>query len=561
MSKLTGYPSIDKPWLQFYTEDQINASLPECSIYQYIWENNKDYLDNVALNYFDRKITYQEMFSGITAVSKAYQALGISEGDIVSVITVTLPETIYTFYGLNRIGAISNMIDPRTSEEGIRSYVSEVNSKVVVVIDAAYERVKKAVKGTSVEQIIVLSPADSLPFPKKQIYNLSKRKNRNLYDRAMSWKKFISVGENQVLKEAIYQKNKCCVIVHTGGTTGTPKGVMLSDDNLNAATSQALCSPLPLKRQDVFLNIMPPFIAYGVVLGIHTALCGGWKIIDIPVFDEDKFADLVAKHKPAGIMGVPTYFEKLMNHSKMENGKLDFLKVVLVGGDKLNPEFEIRINEWLKTHGAQIEISKGYSMTEASSTATFSFANSNEIGSAGIPLSKTIVSAFNSAGEEVGFDEIGELRINSPTIMLGYYDNDSATKEIILEKDGVKWVKTGDIGYISESGNVYVQGRNKRMIIRYDGFKVFAPLVEEVIATVSGISDVCVVGKDDMDHEQGQVPVAFVVTSCESKEVRSRIITECKKKLPDYAQPDKICFIDELPLTPIGKVDYRALEQ
>ena len=172
-NKLTGYPSIDKPWLKYYSEEAINAPLPECTIYEYLWENNKDHLDDIALNYFDRKITYGELFQNIEKAVKAFSALGVKTGDIVVMATVTTPETIYAFYGLNRLGAISNMVDPRTSTEGIKHYISEVDAKLVLTIDAALPKIEKAIVGTNVQKIIVVSPADSLPQPKKALFLLS----------------------------------------------------------------------------------------------------------------------------------------------------------------------------------------------------------------------------------------------------------------------------------------------------------------------------------------------------------------------------------------------------
>lgn len=240
MEKLTGYPSIDKPWLKYYTAEQINAELPKCKIYDYIWQQNRQYLTNPALHYYGRNITYGQMFEGIEKAAKAFRAIGVKKGDIVAVIAVTLPETIYTFYGLNRIGAIANMLDPRTSIEGIKNYIGEVNAKVIVLLDAVYEKVNAAVQGTTIEKMVILSPADSLPFVKKQLYRLTKRVRIQEDKKCKTWKTFMQEGINQEVEDTPYQENECCVIVHTGGTTGNPKGVMLSNDNLNCSAFQCI---------------------------------------------------------------------------------------------------------------------------------------------------------------------------------------------------------------------------------------------------------------------------------------------------------------------------------
>lgn len=558
---LTGYPSIDKPWLKYYSEEAINAELPECTVYEYLYESNKDYKNNTALNYFDRKITYTQLFENIENVSKSFSAIGVKKGDILILATVTLPETAYVFYALNRLGAIANFVDPRTSEEGIREYIKEVDAKVVLTISAAYPKIIEAVKGTNVEKIIVQSPADSLPAVKKVAYKLA-NKEPDMSEKSLKWSDFINL--NSEPEYAPYEKDACCVIVHTGGTTGSPKGVMLSNDNLNAATYQAFISPLPLLRGDIFLNIMPPFIAYGLVLGLHTAISMGWQSILIPSFNPNEFADLLLKYKPNGIMGVPTYYESLLSEPKMNNSNLSHIKVALVGGDKTDGNFENRINSFLADHKCKIHLSKGYSMTEASSTATISFESANAVGSNGIPLSMTTIAAFDpDTHKELKYEEQGELYINTPTIMLGYYENEIASLNIKVKKDGITWLHTGDIGYVDKNGLIYVVGRIKRMIIRHDGFKIFPSHVENVISKNKLVDACCAIGVRDTVHTQGKVPVVYAVlndTSNES-EVKAELKKLCEKKLPEYAQPIDFIFIDKLPLTPIGKVDYRTLEK
>ena len=231
-TKLTGYPSIDKPWLKYYSEIATKVPLFEGTTFDYLWESNKDYLDNIALSYFGRKIRFRELFANIEATTAAFAALGVKHGDVVVVSSVTTPETIYAFYALNRLGAISNMVDPRTSIEGIHNYIEEVDSKIVMTIDVAYPKIKDAVCGTGVEKIIVVSPADSLPVIKKKIY-LLKNKPEALSSLVLRWDDFISQGFGTSINTVTYLKDQCCVIIHTGGTTGTPKGVMLSNDNIN----------------------------------------------------------------------------------------------------------------------------------------------------------------------------------------------------------------------------------------------------------------------------------------------------------------------------------------
>lgn len=563
---LTGYPSMDKPWLKFYTKEQIEAALPECTIYQYIYENNKDYLGNTALNYFDRKISYGELFDGIEKAAEGFINAGVREGDIVPIIAVTLPETIYSFYALNRIGAISNMIDPRTNTSGIRRYIEEVDAKVVVSIDAAYNKVSEAVDNTSVETLIVIAASDSLPFPKKQLYSVAKGVKIKKNTKDISWKSFLKRGANETVKDVPYKKDTCAVIVHTGGTTGNPKGVMLTNDNLNCSAFQCFNSPIDFQRTHNWIDIMPPFIAYGVGNGLHLPLMTGAEVVLVPAFDPEKFDDLMVKYRPVHMVGVPSHYGKLIISEKMQNEDLSYIVAPVVGGDSIPREIEERVNDFFNSHGCTWNLVKGYGMTEVSAAVSVCVSNeSNKIGGAGIPFAHTIIAIFDpETGEELSYGKKGEICMTGPNTMLGYYKNEGETANILRKhSDGKTWVHSGDLGYMDEDGQLFVEGRLKRMIVRHDGFKVFPPLLEKTIEVVPDVQSCCVVGKTDAEHSQGRLPVAFVVKKAGSDEdeIIKRIMDICNNELPEYAQPADIRFIDVMPLTPIGKVDYRALEE
>ena len=562
----TGYPSIDKPWLKYYTKEQINASLPEYKIYDYIYESNKDNLNRNAFNYYNRKITYGKLFEGIESASKAFRQIGVKEGDIIAVIAVTLPETIYTFYGLNRIGAISNMIDPRTSAEGIREYIKEVDAKVVVVLDMAYGKIKEAVSGTNVNNIIVLSPADSLPGIKKQLYKISKGIKIIENDHCLTWDSFVKKGKNQVIKDTPYEPNKCCVIVHTGGTTGSPKGVMLSNDNLNQSAFQLINSDFQMDRGDIWADIMPPFIAYGIGNGLHMPLIKGMEVVLIPAFDPKKYDELMIKYRPTHIVGVPSHYESIITSKKMKKRDMSYLVSPVVGGDTMKIELEDKVNQFVKEHKAKNNIMKGYGMTEVSAAVSACMSDQiNKRGSVGIPFAHTIISVFDpKTGEELKFGEKGEICINSPNTMLGYYDNEEETKAVLKKhNDGKIWMHSGDLGYMDEDGMLFIEGRLKRMIVRHDGFKVFPSLIENTLMKNPMVRECCVVGQNDQDHAQGMLPVGFVVLDKSTKdpnEVIEELKELCETDLPEYAQPKLFYILDSMPLTSIGKINYRYLE-
>lgn len=563
---MTGYPSIDKPWLKYYSEEAIHAKLPECTVYEYLWENNKDYLNNAALNYYDRKITYGEMFVNIEKATKSYQALGLKEGDIVTICAVTIPETIYSFYGLNRLGVICNMVDPRTSPEGIQEYINEVDSKVVITIDVAYSKIIEAVKGTAVEKIVVISPSDSLPQPKKTLFKLLKAPkipNDNLH---IGWNDFLALGKDVTPCIAKYKEKTTCVIVHTGGTTGTPKGVMLSNDNFNQTAFQGIMCGYDFVRQHTWLNIMPPFIAYGLGNGLHLPLIVGMEVILIPAFNPNEFANLLNKYHPNHVVGVPSHYGNIIRHKKMSNQDLSYLVAPIVGGDAMDISLEIEVNEFLKQHNCSYPICKGYGMSEVAAAVSVSLShNINKIGSAGIPITHSTMAVFDTeTGKELSYNQEGEICMTGPNIMVGYYKNETETNNVVRKhEDGLMWVHSGDIGYIDEDGFVFIKDRIKRVIIRHDGFKVFPSLIEKTVDTNENVVSNCAVGIADDSHSQGKLPVVFAVLKegCDAKCIKEELVELCKKELPEYVQPVDFIFIEKMPLTAIGKVDFRALEQ
>ena len=561
----TGYPSVDKPWLKYYSEEAINSSLFEGTVYDYLWESNKNHLARYALRYFGRRISFRELFQHIEEAAAAFQSSGIKEGDIVVISSVTTPETVYAFYALNRIGAVSNMVDPRTSIEGIRDYINEVGSETVIVIDAAYPKIVEAVVDTPVKRIIVTSPADSLPSVKQFLYKVMNREQKR-DSNSITWRKLMNIAGHTTVEPIQYVKDKCCAIVHTGGTTGAPKGVMLSNDNVNALVQQSILTEIDMQRLHNWMDIMPPFIAYGIGMGLHLPLVIGMETILIPSFDAKKFDQLLIKHKPIHMVFVPSYWETIINSKRLKRADLSFIIAPTVGGDRMDTSLEMSVNQFLKDHGCSYKVTKGYGMTEVCAGVTGTLDAIIEVGSAGVRFVKTTISIFDpDSGEELQYNELGEICITGPSVMLGYYNNREATEAMIrLHSDGLYWVHSGDIGYMNENGSLFIVDRLKRMIVRYDGFKVFPSTIEGTIAKHKDVHECCVVGRSDTEHSQGKLPVAYVVLSDEGKnreeKIEGALINLCKNDLPEYALPVCFNFVEEIPYTPIGKVDYRTLE-
>lgn len=559
-------PSVIKAWLKYYNKEDITEEVPKCTLYDYLFQNNKDYLDDIALNYFDNNITFGELFYNIQNTARSYLALGVKRGDIVIICSVTTPEIVYSFYAMDLIGAVPNMVDPRTSIEGIREYINESKSKYVCVLNEAYPKIRDAVVGSDVTRIVVLSPADSLSHVKRAAFHLTNSDKNEYSSNCLKWEQFIYNGVGMILQPVTYSQEHCGAIVHTGGTTGSPKGVMLSDDAFNALAFQYGKATITFKRQQKFLNIMPPFIAYGFACGIHMPLSLGITTIIIPNLDPKNLASLILKYKPAHMCGVPEHFQVLTSDKRMKHADISYLLNMGSGGDAITIGAESKVNQFLKSHGSKYALTKGYGMTELCSCACTCMSDVNKPGSVGIPFIKNIISTFESGTDkELNVGEKGEICITGPTIMLGYYGKPEETSNVLRKhSDGMIWVHTGDIGHIDEDGFVFVDGRIKRIIIRHDGFKIFPNMIENVISTHPAVELCSVVASLDKDQLQGYLPYVHIVLKKNVHErqrlIKAEIMKLCQDKLPEYAQPVGYKFIESLYYTAVGKVDYRKLE-
>lgn len=566
---LTGYPSIDKPWLKYYSDEDKKWSVRKCTIYDYIYEKNKNHLDDTALFYMGKKISYRELFKNIDNAAKAFHLMGICEGDKVAICSVTTPEIIYSIYGLNKLGVIVNLLEPRNNAERIKQYLLMSECKYMIMLDICYSKISSILSETNLKKIIVVSPTSSASCIYKAGYHITSSKCKipfgNIYEK---WESFIKNAKNQDknIPAVSYDAKRPAVIVYTGGTTGIPKGAMLSDDAINHISEFARISTcIGTERQEDFLGIMPPFIAYGLCCGIHGPLSQGNRLIVIPNFKPEKFTKLVLKYRPNHFIGVPSFFEELANYKKKID--LRFIKCAIAGGDKMSVEIEKKVNDFFRNNNASTGIHKGYGMTEMSSAVVITTDVCNKEGSVGIPLIGNNAKIIDcETGQELMYRQQGELCISTPTAMLGYLNNEEETRKVIeIDEHGEKWIHTGDIAYIDEDGCIFIIDRMKRMIIRPDGHNVFPSVIEAILVTHENVESATVVGKLDGKGLSGKWPVAYVVLkeACKQQQdmVKAELIELMKQKLPERDKAEEILFINTLPLTPIGKVDYRQLEK
>ncbi len=561
------YASATRPWLKYYDPADIGLTQPACTAFEYVCQRNRQHLTETAIEYYGRRFTYADFIVNVKKTAAAFRAAGVKSGDIITVVSVMTPEVIYAFYAADMVGATLNLVDPRYSAEGIHEYITEVDSHLLICLSVVYDRCYHAAKHTHVEQVLVISPADSLPMHMAVGYRLTNPDKNHYKSNVIHWKKFIAAGEGQSIASDPYDPQHACVVVHTGGTTGSPKGVMLTDQNFNAIAQQFGALHKLFARGQKLMNVMPPFIAYGYACGVHLPLSLGLKVIIIPNLDPTLLGVLVWKHKPEHMFGVPAHYQQMANSIVLKNKNLSFIRNYAAGGDAITVGAEESVNKFLADHHVEYPLAKGYGMTEVCSAATAATGIANKVGSVGIPLVDTLVSVFEpDTDTELPIGQRGEICISGPTIMKGYYNKPGETSQILSRHaDGRIWVHTGDIGYMDEDGFVFLDSRIKRMIIRHDGFKIFPSMIENVISRHPSVKQCSVVGCTDKSHVQGRLPFVYVVIDPDENKKKRQILKElrqiCAEELAEYVQPTGYKFVSELPLTPIGKVDYRALEE
>lgn len=552
-----GYSSIDKQWLKYYPRKSLLVDIPKKTAFQFVYDKYKD-SNLTAFQYFKRNITYKEFFNNVEKVAKSLKSKGVKPGDIVTMALPTTPEMVYIFYAINRIGAVTNAIDPRLKKDDISKILVETNSNCLFMVDLFIDEVKDL----EIDNIIEVSPLESLPIPIKMISSIKNKKTHN--DGIISWKKFLNDGNNYDKSiDFPFKENYPVTIVHTGGTTGFPKGVVLVNENFNAMALTQEISEYNLKEKDTFLTFLPPFIAYCLVNAIHDPLYLGFKNVLIPSFTPEDFPKLMKKYKPNHVLSGPILWDLFIKDKDIDKMDLSYLKSAISGGDVLNVELEREINEFFKQHNSSHYLSQGYGMTEVSAAAVYSFDDCYKEGSVGIPYIKNVISVFSPETlDELQVGETGEICISSPTIMKEYYGNLKATNDIIkIHPDGKKYLHTGDLGTIDKDGNVYIIGRMKRMIVR-SGNKLFPSNIETLILGDERIENCVVVA---MPNElERHVPVAFVKIKESEKgneeSISNNICSNVLNTMPDVNVPYKVFFVDEFPLTKINKIDYKELE-
>ena len=568
MTKIFKTKHKNEPWLEYYSREERKIKFTTKSIYDFMVDEVGEDKDFIALNYFDNRISYNEFFDHINICARALRSYGVKEGDVVTICLPNMPEALYAFYACNKIGAIADMVHPLSSPEQIKFYLKENKSRFLFLVDFDYEKFCNVLDDTLVYKTILVSPKLSMPLGLSIGYTLTrsiKTKRPKLRDRDyMSWKDFMARGVTYSKNfKAVVKKDDIALILHSGGTTGTPKGIMISNYSFNALAQQSAVNVIDVRPKDKIVTILPIFHGFGLGVCIHTPLCLKVETILMPEYDANRFYKIWKNDKPHVILGVPTLWEGMMSNRKFDRVDMSQLKYIVSGGDYLSVAAETKINEFLHKHGAHVNIAKGYGMTESVAATAYTFPGTNEPGSIGIPMVGNSYKICDSeSGRELKIGEEGEICVHGPTLMAGYLNNPKETKEMLRRhKDGKIWLHTGDIGYIASNGIVYYTQRLKRMII-VSGFNVYPSMIEEVLERHPAVKKSCVIG---IPHSyKMHVPKAFLILNDgyrDNAKLRRELKDMCKNELSVFSVPKEFEIRKEFPKTLYSKVDYKQLEK
>ena len=559
--------SASAPWLAYYGNTPASLDYPHKTMYQMLASTAKQYPSSTAYVFMGKETSYTAFMKRIENAAKGLYNMGIRKGDRVTICMANTPQALDCFYALNRIGAIPNMIHPLSAAKEIAFYLNFSKSKAILTLDQFYDKVAQILPELENPcQILIAKVQDELPFPLSALYPMTKsaRAVKKLPKSGYTlWYDMVAAGKNTRLPADDGKFDDCGAILYSGGTTGTTKGIMLSNLNFNALGLQTIAaSGYGSVAGMKMLSVMPVFHGFGLGIGIHTALIGGATCILVPQFSVDTYADILVKQKPNLIPGVPTLFEALLRTQKLEGADLSFLKGIFSGGDSLAPELKKKVDAFLKDHNCAEQIREGYGTTECVTASCLTPKDYARSGSIGVPFPDTYYKIVTpGTTEEVAANTEGEICVSGPTVMMGYMDNPQETANTLRRHyDGRIWLHTGDLGHMDQDGFVYFRQRIKRMLVT-SGYNVYPSQLENIIDGHEKVLLSCVIGvKDDY---RGQKIKAYVVPMPgvePTEELKQELLTYCSAHIAKYAMPREIEFRKELPKTLVGKVAYRVLE-
>ena len=559
---------VKTPWKDHMDGVPMHLEYPDCSMVDLVEQAAQKEPNAIAYDFYGVKCNFTGLMAQIRRCAAALCAMGVKPGDRVTICMPNTPQAVVMFYAINYMGAIANMVHPLSGQEEIVFYLNESESVAALTLSQFYPKFDAIRDRIHIRKLIVTGIGDALSGPIKLGYWATQgRKIAKVPaddSLVLMWKDFLRDGDRfeGTVKYPRFAQDTAAIL-YSGGTTGTTKGILLSNLNFNALGLQTGAAGNCLQPGHKMLSIMPVFHGFGLGVCIHTVLIHGITCILVPQFTVDSYADLLKKHKPNYIAGVPTLYEALLRLKKAEDLDLSQLEGVFSGGDSLSIELKHKVDAFLKSHGSKEQVREGYGTTECVTASCLTPKNYYKEGSIGIPFPDTYYKiVIPSTHDEVPYGQIGEICVSGPSVMQGYMNNPKETAQTLqLHEDGLVWLHTGDLGSMDEEGFVYFKQRIKRMIIT-SGYNVYPSQVENVIDAHEAVLMSTVIGVKD-DYKMQRVK-AFVVLRPgyePTEELKNDLMEHLKKHVAKYALPKEIEFRDALPKTLVGKVAYTVLEK
>ncbi len=555
------------PWKDHMGDVPMHLDYFEGSMYEAVEAVAKEYPDKIAFDFMGASTTYAKLISEVQRCAIGLKTIGVRENDRVTIAMPNCPQAIYMFYAVNLVGGIANMIHPLSAEKEIEFYLNESESVTAITLDQFYGKFERIRHNTKVVNIIIASVKDELSKPIKAGYMLTEgRKIQKIPDDApiIRWNDFLKLGKCCFYNYSVKRtKDDPAVVLYSGGTTGTNKGIVLTNGNFNALGQQVIAANPMFRVGDKMLAAMPLFHGFGLGVCIHTMLSSGGRCILLPRFTPKSYAKLIIKSKCNFIAGVPTLYEALLRLDFMEKADLSSLKGVFSGGDSLSVELKKKLDKFLYDHKSMVQVREGYGTTETVTACCLTPATMYKKGSIGIPFPDTYIKIVNpGTDEELPYGEEGEILLAGPTVMKEYMNHPGETAQTLREHaDGLKWVYTGDLGYMDNEGFIYFKGRAKRMIIT-SGYNVYPGQIENILDAHKDVQMSCVIGVPDAYKMQKIKAFIKLAPGVEpSDEIKEKLFAYCAQNIAKYAMPYDIEFKDDMPKTLVGKVAYRQLEE
>ena len=556
-----------RPWLTSMGDVPANMEYFRGSMVEMLENNARLYPTNIAFDFMGKSTTYKEMAANIEKCARSLRTIGVRENDRVTIAMPNCPQAIYMFYAVNMIGAVANMVHPLSSEKELEFYINESESVTVVTLDQFYHKFEAIREKTCVVNIVIARIRDALSKPLRVGYMLTEgRKIKKIPEDApvIMWDEFMRLGKacfwNYKVKRGA---DDPAAILYSGGTTGTTKGILLTNLNFNALSAQIIATNPMFRPGDKMLSAMPLFHGFGLGVCIHSMLAQGGRCILVPRFTAESYSKLITKYRCNFIAGVPTLYEALLRLPNMEKADLSCLKGVFSGGDSLSVELKKKFDKFLYDHKAVVQVREGYGTTETVTACCLTPITKAKEGSIGIPFPDTYIKIVKpDTDEELPYGEEGEILLAGPTVMKEYIKHPEETAQTLRRHaDGLTWVYTGDLGYMDEEGFIYFRGRSKRMIIS-SGYNIYPAQLENIFDANELVQMSCVIGvPDPYRMHRPKVFVTLKPGVEPSEETRKAIMDYAAKHIAKYAMPKELEFRESLPKTLVGKVAYRQLEE